>query len=328
MADIKSTTINGKIIGNLDEKALELQVGVKKEKDGKQYTTDIIKGKLVVSGYEINVFAQSSFADKENKMFAGIKTIYDTYVDKIQAVKEGKEADTVEVAIKYECNDYAAPTAAPTEIKTGTRISFFKATRVPHDTPHKAEIDIDGAVIRSMAPEIKDEEETGRLIVEVATFDYNSKLKPFKFIVENGTEEDGTDTLVDDFENTFEAGQTVRLYCELRKIQIGGETSKKKAAFGKKVDVNTGFTIIEAYIVGGEEPYEEEQAYDLAVVKEAMNQRKEELDALLKKKQEEAKKPKTGGGASGLGGAGNKASKPKVGKGNPIEMDEPEDSPF
>lgn len=330
---VKTTTINGKITGVLEEKALELQTGVQKTPmEGKPYTTDIIKGKLVVNGYEINVFSQSHTTKGENKMFKSLKTVFDSYVDKVQAAKEGLEPDTVEVAIKYECNDYPSPTQSPTEIKTGIRISYFKANRVPKETPSQAELDIDGAVIRTMVAETKDEEETGRLLVEVATFDYTGRLKPFKFIVENGSEEDGLDTLVEDFESTFQAGQTVRIYCELKKIQIGGETTKKKAAFGKKADVSSGYTIIEAHIIGGEEPYEEddEKTYDLKDVKEAMNQRNEELEAMLKKAQEDAKKPKDN--KASLGGAGNKSAggKGAVGKKAqvPPTTNEDDDCPF
>jgi len=314
---LKETKISAKVVGVLTEKALELETGVKKtsNKDGKQYVTDVIKGKLVVDGFEIRVYSQSKTAKGDNKMFKGIKTIYNDYIDKLMASKDTSlTADTISVDIKYECNDYVGQDG---EVKTGTQISLFKADRVSPDTAHQAEVDIDGAVIRKIAPIIKNEEETGEYTVEIATFDYNGKLKPFTFVVD--------EDLAERFMDMYEAGQTTQLYAEIKAIQIGGEANEtKKAAFGKKAKVQSGFTIMQHTIIGGEKPFDEENSYDLADVKKAMYQREEELEAMKKKAKEEGNKKSSGGGLKGNGKTGGKG----IELGKKPNVDEQDDMPF
>ena len=315
---LKQSKINGNITGILEEKALELETGVEKEKDGKKYKTDVIKGKLVVNGYEIRVYSQSKNGDKENKMFKGLLTIYNDYLDKVEASKTGGVADTISVSIRYECNDYVGQDDT---VKTGTQISLFKADRVSPETPHQAEIDLDNVYIASMMPEVKDEEETGRLKIKLAYVDYYGKIKPLEFFVENSEDDD----LVGDIENYYEVGQTVHVYAELKQIRIGGETSKGKAGFGRKANVASGFTITEAHIIGGEEPFEDELAYDTDEIKKAMKERQLELDEMVAKAKEKAKQ---GGATGGLKGSGSKGG--AVGKkANVAKQTEEDDSlPF
>lgn len=301
---LKASKINGNITGILEEKALELETGVEKtSKDGKKYATDIIKGKLIVNGYEIRVYAQSQNGDKENKMFKGIRTIFNDYVDKIEASKGEKVADTISASIKYECNDYVGQDDT---VKAGTQISLFKADRVSPETPHQAELDLDNVYIASMMPEVRNEEETGRLKIKLAYVDYQGKVKPLEFVVENGEDDD----MVGEIENYYEVGQTVHVYAELKQITVGGGNNKGKAGFGRKANVASGFTITEAHIIGGEEPFEDELAYDTEEIKKAMKERQLELDEMVKKAKEKATQGGATGGLKGSksGGVGKKAN--------------------
>lgn len=111
--------------------------------------------------------------------------------------------------------------------------------------------------IRSIKPEVKDEEETGRLKVALVAVDYNASPIVIDAIVEEKDAED--------FEDAYEAGQTVYFNLQVRVEQVGPKV-QKRMKFGDAVEANKftnkGFINQYLVIVGGNDVIEESDETD------------------------------------------------------------------
>ena len=147
-------------------------------------------------------------------------------------------------------------------------------------------------IIYAIKPEIRNEEETGRLLVTIYGAESNGTCFPIDAIVDK--------EMADDFTDAFEVGQTVNFDFDLVSRHIGAKPTSKKA-FGKagSVTVNSGFDIDELMIVGADDPIEEPEEkfvedeegkmvevktdwIDLKTMKAAIKVRQQMLDELEK----------------------------------------------
>lgn len=157
------------------------------------------------------------------------------------------ESTVVNVEGTVAPNDYVGQDG---NLKYALRWSVRRAnTKVPENAEYGASLNAVG-YIQSISPEIRNEEETGRLLVKLYAVDNKGTCFPIDAIVEKD--------MADDFESSYEAQQSVNFDFDLVVKHVGEKKSGKKA-FGKQstVAVNDGFDIQELIIVGGDEPFEE-----------------------------------------------------------------------
>lgn len=105
--------------------------------------------------------------------------------------------------------------------------------------------------INSITPEIRQEEETGRLCVTLYGAEGNGTCFPVNAIVD--------EDMADDFESCYKVGMTVPFEFELVSRHVGGENKGETKKFGRsgKVAVNNGFDVQELMLVGGDDEIEE-----------------------------------------------------------------------
>ena len=141
--------------------------------------------------------------------------------------------------------------------------------------------------------EIKNEEETGRAILETMIPLYGGKLVPFEFVVA----EDGADYVMDNYEK----GNTVEIKGNIVNYQKV-ETFEKEMAFGSNKKETKTTTVREYLVTGGTEPYEEDnpKAYKADVIKKAWTERELFIEELKKKKEEKDKNGSSGGKKMGF----------------------------
>ena len=127
-------------------------------------------------------------------------------------------------------------------------------TKVSPDEPLGCSLNFTGFV-KKIVPEIRNEEETGRLNVELLGVDTKGAVYPVGIIV--------PEELVEGFTDRYEAGKTGNFDIDVVMVHVGDKKAKKKA-FGKaaSTNINTGFDIEERVMRGGEEPIEEPEDED------------------------------------------------------------------
>lgn len=212
----------------------------------------------------------------DNPRFKSLKTVFETYVTK---AKDAENATRVKVDGSLRENGYVDGNTF--DWKSFPQINGFQITssNVPEEDSTDSEI---SGVIHTIVRETKGEanEETGRLIVELYTFDNLGVVTPFKFIVESD--------IADDFENFYELGQSVKLYYEVTTRQVG-EKKVASSGFGRRESkMVSGYSVTEYSIFRGDEPYEEECEYFIGIdtVKEALKERDFMIDKKIAEKKE------------------------------------------
>jgi hypothetical protein len=142
-----------------------------------------------------------------------------------------------------------------------TKVNMFSMTSTAPDND-MAEARVSG-IIKSIKEEMKGDEETGRLLVELYTVDYTGAIFPIPIVVEEElhfTYEDGEEGVItaNDFTDFYDKADSVILNLELVSRTVGGGgNDKPKAALGRASKIKRGYTVEEFRFVGGDEPIEE-----------------------------------------------------------------------
>ncbi len=159
----------------------------------------------------------------------------------------------------------------------------------------KGEFDMIVYLHKAPIMEIKNEEETGRLIVEALFIEYDGAVKPITFVVEDAELIEGI--------SECEKGQTVNLWGSCQVAQIT-ETKEKKSGFGGKAKTETQTFTQRQLLVEGGDPIDEDDkdAIDSEYIKKALVERETFLEN-LKNKEKKDSKPKGKGGFGGNGGS-------------------------
>ena len=170
----------------------------------------------------------------------------------------GPEPTLVNIEGSVAINDYVNQQG---EISSGLRWNVRSAStnkvspNDPTGTTLNATLYID-----SIVPEMRNEEETGRLKVTLYGADNHGACFPVNAIVPVTTkDEDGNVLkLAEVFEDYFEPKMTVPFTFELTAHHVGGSKGGKKK-FGKNgdVSVNAGFDVTELLLVGADDEIEE-----------------------------------------------------------------------
>lgn len=339
MKNVRQTTNTGLLIGTLSEKNTEIkQVELTKE-DGTKFRCNSVQGNIVIStsngDFNLRVNCPECKKDgSKTKLYTNFETLHNSYVSKVEAVKDKSLTPTIIGAtVGLSCWDRYNQNSG--KLASSPQIRLRVVNRENSDAESQTDFSLEG-VIRSIKPEMttprseaEEAEETGRLIVEFITINYNSEAEPYTLIVPedlaeafvNGwTDEDGTTV------NGYAVGDTCCLGIELVMRHVGGE-KKKSVGFGRKAKIAEGFDVLELVVIGGEPAYsddtedEKKKPFTPDVMKELMNERKMKLEKIEKDGKEGnnsngfTSKPTT----KGLGGR-----KPNVN----VNMDDMDGMPF
>lgn len=303
MAETKNTLREAEnqvvIEGLLVEKSFE-----DKEINSKDGKKEAITGEITVETAENEVHTISLFSFKtkadgtENGIAKGLETIKDEY--KSVAAVGREEADKVRItAGSVGLNEYYGQDG---KLKSFPQLKTNFVNRVKADEEHvpRAEFEVE-LFVKSISPEMRNDDETGRVKLEGLVPLYGGKIIPFTFVVN----EDGSDYV----DSTYEPGDTVKVYGDIINYKEKKEI-EEEVAFGKPKKKITYKTVREYLVTGGSEPYEEEneKAYDNESIKKALTEREVFLDG-LKKKKEEKEKGNSGGAKKGFNTKAKKEKK-------------------
>lgn len=281
----KEVTLRG---GNGVEKKVTCQQIAKKEFKNPTFLIEVNRdGQVSDIGVDFFPANEKKLDDNgqivDNANFKALKTVLENYIPKI---KDTENATRVKVDGMLSENSYVDKNTY--EFKSFPQINGFRITSTNVPEEDIADCEISG-IIRSIIPETRGEnaEETGRLKVELYTFNRNAETSPFTFIVESD--------LADDFNSFYEAGQSVKLYYEIITKQVG---AKKQATggFGRREShMVSGFSVTEYSVFRGDEAFEEENGYYINTedMKQALNERDIKIANMVKEKKEESSKPKS-----------------------------------
>lgn len=197
-------------IGTVYEKKLErsevvIEVGPKDDK--KKVKTELISGPIAIripSGV-VNFYlyvTKIGYNGKDNFQWAMAESAIDSWNPHVNG--DGSPPTKVMVIGELNPRDYYDDKNKQIRYELGFRIKSAN-TRVSEDAPEGLTILLDGFV-RNMKKEVKDGEETGRLLVNLLGVDYSGRCYPVDCVVD----EEGVETVEDGDEDcdAFEAGQT------------------------------------------------------------------------------------------------------------------------
>lgn len=158
------------------------------------------------------------------------------------------EPTLVNIEGSVSINDYVNQQG---EIKSSLRWRVGRAnTKASADEPKGTTLKVT-ALVQSIKPEVRQEEETGRLIITLYGAEANGTCFPITAIVD--------EDMSDAFTDCYEVGMTVPFELELISRHVGDENTGSTKKFGRagKVAVNNGFDVQELMLVGGDDEIEE-----------------------------------------------------------------------
>lgn len=232
-----------------------------------------------------------------NDFYKGLLTVEEEYKGRND---EGNNDGGTIVAIKSNSR-YSGATLGLNEYvgKDGKLKSFFKvdvanmsrakdSDKVDENgkaIPYGTKFSLEGRIV-SLKPEIVATEETGVLLIELATYNYKGELLPFELRVENPQ-------YVEAIQSMYSVGQTAIFHGEIV-VQTKKEVIEKEVAFGEpEVEVIESFKS-GLVVSGGGVPIDEGEvnSYTKEVYDISLGEREKKIEALFNKSKES--KPKQG----------------------------------
>lgn len=223
--------------------------------EAKEVPGERIRGRIALdigSGIKtFDVFAQSLTSKGEpNKQWA----MYEAMMGWNPKINGDPSKEPTKVAVEgtVSINDYVGGDG---KVKSSLRWNVSRGnTKVSEDEPLGCALKLTGFV-RKIMPEMRGEEETGRLKVEILEVDGQGAVYPIDLLVDADS--------ADDFEGVYEVGQTASFEVDVKMVHVGEKKAGKKA-FGKSAstNINTGFDVEERILCGGDEPIEEPEDED------------------------------------------------------------------
>ena len=289
------------VVGIAQESTLERK-DMKDKVTGAPYVA--IQGDVTVKVNEEESQVVSYFAKEltkkgePNKNFKALTTIMSemiTIADVAQGLTEG-EPSRIECQGKLSLNEYKGNDG---EIKSFPKIngqftpSRFKGEA--KDFKPQAKFDIEGIVKATVAETDKDENETGRLKIQLYVPLYGGKVIPLSFVTSEALPQGGKDYLTDNFVSRA----SVRVYGDLvnksikieREIESGFGENKTEVTYERTREfVATGGTLYEEGV--------HKEVFDVSLLKEAIANRNRDLATLKAEVKEDKPKAGFGEGAS------------------------------
>lgn len=297
--NLRQATSKLSVEGILAESTLE-----EVTKDGKTS----IRGNVVIQTTPENQITVNVFINKltnagtENKAYKGIETVMNNY----KSIAEVGIDEATKVRItggQVEPNTYY-DNQGMEHSNVRYRSNFFSSLKATEELEPKADFEIE-MYINSIVPEIKDEEETGRVIVNGIVPLY-SGCEVIKLIATN-EEIDGLNW-AEAISDSYEPGQTGRFYGKIVNEKI--PVVKKIPMLGGAVREEVSYKYNNGLLItGASNPYDEEDpnAYSLDAIKKGMAER--ELALAEKKKKAMEKNNSNSGVAKAASTSGRQAPK-------------------
>ena len=243
-------------VGYLSESNLKREDCDIKQKDANGQDAGTKKGERIMGSVAVktdngihtfNVFAQSLTSkgeeSKQWKMYCDMLN-WNPQIGGDSSI----EPTLVNIEGSVSINDYVNQQG---EVKSSLRWRVGRAnTKASADEPKGTTLKAT-ALVQSIKPEIRQEEETGRLIVTLYGAEANGTCFPITAIV--------AEDMADAFNDCYEVGMTVPFEMELVSRHVGNENTGVAKKFGRagKVAVNNGFDVQELMLVGGDDEIEE-----------------------------------------------------------------------
>lgn len=243
-------------VGYLSESNLKREDCEIKQKDANGQDTGTVKGERIMGSVAVktdngihtfNVYAQNlTSKGEESKQWK----MYCDMLDWNPQIGGDSSVEPTLVNIEgaVSINDYVNQQG---EVKSGLRWRVGRAnTKASPDEPRGTTLKVT-TLIQSIKPEVRQEEETGRLIVTLYGAEANGTCFPITAIVD--------EDMADAFNDCYEVGMTVPFELELVSRHVGNENTGAAKKFGRagKVAVNNGFDVQELMLVGGDDEIEE-----------------------------------------------------------------------
>ena len=243
-------------VGYLSESNLKREDCDIKQKDANGQDAGTVKGERIMGSVAVktdngihtfNVYAQNlTSKGEESKQWK----MYCDMLDWNPQIGGDSSAEPTLVNIEgsVSINDYVNQQG---EVKSSLRWRVGRAnTKASADEPKGTTLKVT-ALVQSIKPEIRQEEETGRLIVTLYGAEANGTCFPITAIVD--------EDMADAFTDCYEVGMTVPFELELISRHVGNENTGAAKKFGRagKVAVNNGFDVQELMLVGGDDEIEE-----------------------------------------------------------------------
>lgn len=242
----------------------------------------------------------------DNGIAKGYQTVIDEY---LSVAKVGREqADKVRVTQgKIDVNEYFGEDE---KLKSFPQLktNFVNRLNPTDEFNPRAEFEAE-IFVKSVVPEMKNDEETGRVKVNAIIPLFGGKVIPFEFMVV----EEGAEFVTDN----YEVGSTARVFGKIVNFKEVKET-EVEVAFGKPQKKISTKTVREYLITAGNEAYEEDNVnrYTIEQIQQAMVERETYLAELKNKKNDGAKKEENKGfgskGSTGTGSSGEKKQKKEL----------------
>lgn len=285
------------ITGVVKEHKLSLQKNDKKE--------EYINGSLIIKAGEFKEIELRVFVSKlkkdgtVKKNFETLKKFIDKEYDTMATNKENA------ATISIYGNDNFAPQlkeeryANQTKTEVITKISCdlgFGNIRVAdfQEEEYKATFDIE-MFVTSIDEEMKDDEETGRVIVKGFTPIYGGDVMEMKIIAGKIVDEEGEYDFAEDIRDGVDAGDTVNFWGDINFMKII-EKKKKGGGMGRAKIEEKSTYINELVATGAELVDDEDKAFDEELIGTAVRERKIAMEEKLNeaKKKDDGKQNKKG----------------------------------
>lgn len=242
----------------------------------------------------------------DNGIAKGYQTVIDEY---FSVAKVGREqADKVRVTQgKIDVNEYYGEDGVLRSFPQ-LKTNFVNRLSAGDEFNPRAEFEAE-IFVKSVVPEIRNDEETGRVKVNAIIPLFGGKVIPFEFMVV----EEGAEFVTDN----YEVGSTAKVFGKIVNFKEVKET-EVEVAFGKPQKKISTKTIREYLITAGNEAYEEENVnrYTIEQIQQAMVERETYLAELKNKKDDSGKKEEKKGfgskGSTGSGSTGDKKPKKEL----------------
>jgi hypothetical protein len=278
---LREATNNVVIEGTL----LEVRHNEWKSKEGLNIELDI-----EVRENEVHTLKGMTRYKKKDGSDNGIAKGYQTIIDEYLSVaKHGRDqADRVRVTQgKIGVNEYYGQQDGLLKSFPELSTNFVNRIGAGDEFNPRAEFEVE-IFVKSVVPEIKNDDETGRVKVNAIIPVFGGKVIPFEFMVSA----EGAEFVTDN----YEVGCTTKVYGDIVNFKEVKEIDVP-VAFGKPQKKITTKTVREYLITGGADAYEEDnvKVYTIESIQQAMVERETYLLELKNKGNDNKKEDKKGG---------------------------------
>lgn len=252
----------------------ELEVVEGLTKDGRKYVRSTAKirvdqdisGQISESEIPVKFFSMEKKSDgNHNKLYDSVLAQKENFIS-VAAAEDENQASRVSITGRLEENTYYA--ADGTEYNGFQITSTFLNKAKPKDK-EKASFLVTG-VIANMKPETKNDEETGRIIVQMVVVGYKGKANLINFVA--------ADSAAKFIESNWEVGDTVTASGKIN-LNFKTITYQEEQGFGEPIERERTVSNRELIITGGSPAgLEEAFSYDADDIKVALSNRKIALE--------------------------------------------------